>query len=126
MARSGIFSTWPFVKDAAASGIVDVIKESCPTKIFLPNFAAREEGTVEFYTQFGLNERQIEIIASATPKQHYYLVQPEGRRLFDLALGPIALSFVGATGKEDLRRVRDLEARYGSAWPNYWLNEREL
>jgi type IV secretion system protein TrbE len=114
------------LSDALNSGILDVIKESCPTKIFLPNHAAREEGVIEFYTQFGLNERQIEIIASATPKQHYYLVQPEGRRLFDLALGPIALSFVGATGKEDLRRVRDLEARYGSAWPNHWLNEREL
>ena len=72
------------LSDATASGIVDVIKESCPTKIFLANFAAREEGTVEFYTQFGLNERQIDIIATATPKQHYSLVQPEGRRLFDL------------------------------------------
>ena len=31
-------------RDALNSGILDVIKESCPTKIFLPNHAAREEG----------------------------------------------------------------------------------
>lgn len=114
------------LSDAARSGIVDVIKESCPTKIFLPNHAAKEAGTVDFYSDFGLNERQIEIVASATPKQHYYLVQPDGRRLFDLALGPVALSFVGATGKEDLRRVCELEARFGTDWPARWLNERGL
>src|SRR5215207_1683751 len=114
------------LSDATASGIVDVIKESCPTKIFLANFAAREEGTVEFYTQFGLNERQIDIIATATPKQHYYLVQPEGRRLFDLALGPVELSFLGVSGKDDLRRVRECAARYGADWPAHWLNQRGL
>src|SRR4051794_11380157 len=45
------------LSDATKSGIIDVIKESCPTKIFLPNHAATEEGMVDFYTQFGLNER---------------------------------------------------------------------
>ena len=114
------------LSDALNSGILDVIKESCPTKIFLPNHAAREEGVVEFYTQFGLNERQIDIIASATPKQHYYLVQPEGRRLFDLALGPVELSFLGVSGKDDLRRVRECAARYGADWPAHWLNQRGL
>ena len=91
-----------------------------------PNHAAREEGVIEFYTQFGLNERQIDIIASATPKQHYYLVQPEGRRLFDLVLGPVELSFLGVSGKEDLRRVRECAARFGADWPAHWLNQRGL
>src|SRR5829696_5436802 len=114
------------LSDATTCGIVDVIKESCPTKIFLANFAAREEGAVEFYTQFGLNERQIDIIATATPKQHYYLVQPEGRRLFDLALGPVELSFLGVSGKDDLRRVRECAARYGVDWPAHWLKQKGL
>ena len=92
----------------------------------LTQLCRREEGTVEFYTQFGLNERQIDIIATATPKQHYYLVQPEGRRLFDLALGPVELSFFGVSGKDDLRRVRECAARYGADWPAYWLSQRGL
>ena len=91
----------------------------------LSQFAA-EEGTVEFYTQFGLNKRQIDIIATATPKQHYYLVQPEGRRLFDLALGPVELSFLGVSGKDDLRRVRECAARYGAEWPADWLGKRTV
>ena len=61
-----------------------------------------------------------------TPKQHYYIVQPEGRRLLDLALGPLALSFLGASGKRDLKRVRDLHAQHGPAWTTYWLEGRGL
>ena len=55
-----------------------------------------------------------------------YIVQPEGRRLFDLALGPLALSFLGAGGKRDLKRVRDLQTQHGPAWTTYWLEERGL
>ncbi|WLB93329.1 conjugal transfer protein TrbE, partial [Bradyrhizobium japonicum] len=36
------------ISDAERSGIIDVLKESCPTKICLPNGAAREPGTREF------------------------------------------------------------------------------
>ncbi|MHC2754858.1 type IV secretion/conjugal transfer VirB4 family ATPase, partial [Bradyrhizobium diazoefficiens] len=84
------------ISDAERSGIIDVLKESCPTKICLPNGAAREPGTREFYERIGFNERQIEIVATASPKREYYVASPEGRRLFNMALGPVALSFVGA------------------------------
>ena len=45
------------ISDAERSGIIDVLKESCPTKICLPNGAAREAGTREFYERIGFNER---------------------------------------------------------------------
>lgn len=96
------------ISDAERSGIIDVLKESCPTKICLPNGAAREAGTREFYERIGFNERQIEIVASAIPKREYYVASPEGRRLLDMAPGPVALSFAGATGKVDLKRIRQL------------------
>src|SRR5690606_36738349 len=89
------------ISDAEHSGIIDALKESCPTKICLPNGAAREPGTRDFYERIGFNERQIEIVATATPKREYYVASPEGRRLFDMALGPVALAFAGASGKED-------------------------
>ncbi|MDI7864970.1 conjugal transfer protein TrbE [Rhizobiaceae bacterium n13] len=114
------------ISDAERSGIIDVLKESCPTKICLPNGAAREPGTREFYERIGFNERQIEIVATAIPKREYYVATPDGRRLFDMALGPVALSFVGASGKEDLKRVRALKSEYGRHWPIHWLETRGI
>ncbi|MBB3747166.1 type IV secretion system protein VirB4 [Rhizobium sp. BK591] len=114
------------ISDAERSGIIDVLKESCPTKICLPNGAARESGTREFYERIGFNERQIEIVATAIPKREYYVASPEGRRLFDMALGPVALSFVGASGKEDLKRIRSLHLEYGATWPLHWLQQRGI
>ncbi|OCJ17167.1 conjugal transfer protein TrbE [Rhizobium sp. AC44/96] len=112
------------ISDAERSGIIDVLKESCPTKICLPNGAAHETGTREFYERIGFNERQIEIVSNAIPKREYYVATPDGRRLFDMSLGPLALSFVGASGKEDLKRVRALKAEHGHEWPIRWLETR--
>lgn len=112
------------ISDAERSGIVDVLKESCPTKIFLPNGSARQQGAREFYERIGFNDRQIEIVATAIPKRDYYVVSPEGRRLFDMALGALALSFVGASSKEDLKRIRSLSREVASEWPQTWLKER--
>jgi type IV secretion system protein VirB4 len=118
------------LSDAIRSGIMDVLIESCPTKIFLPNEEAAVVGTAEnpgpndFYRALGLNETQIEIVRSATKKKHYYLVSPEGRRLFDLGLGPVTLAFAGATSPDDISRIRKLERDHGSQWPFAWLNEK--
>jgi type IV secretion system protein VirB4 len=112
------------ISDAERSGIIDVLKESCPTKICLPNGAAREPGTREFYERIGFNERQIEIVSSAIPKREYYVATPQGRRLFDMSLGPVALSFAGASGKDDLKRIQALKAEHGKAWPVHWLETR--
>ncbi len=114
------------ISDAERSGIIDVLKESCPTKICLPNGAAREPGTREFYERIGFNERQIEIVSSAIPKREYYVATPEGRRLFDMSLGPVALSFVGASGKDDIKAIRALAQQHGEDWPIHWLEMRGI
>lgn len=114
------------ISDADRSGIIDVLKESCPTKVCLPNGEARVSGTREFYEKLGFNEQQIEIIASAIPKREYYVTSPDGRRLFDMALGPITLSFVGASSKDDLKRIEDLHLYYGDKWAAEWLKQRGI
>ncbi len=73
----------------------DVILESCPTKLYLPNAEARNPQTRELYRKFGLSDRQIDILAEATPKRDYYYVSPLGRRLFQFAVGPAALALSG-------------------------------
>jgi type IV secretory pathway VirB4 component len=101
------------LSEIASSPYRDVILESCPTKLYLPNAEARNPQTRELYQKFGLTERQIDIIAEAAPKRDYYYVSPLGRRLFQFALGPAALAFVGAGSKDDV-----LTARRRAVWAN--------
>jgi type IV secretion/conjugal transfer VirB4 family ATPase len=114
------------LSDAARSGILDVLTESCATKIFLPNPNAREESAAALYQGMGLNARQIEILATATPKRHYYYVSEQGRRLYELSLGPVALAFCGASGKEDLEVIRKLEEQHRDGWVARWLERRRV
>lgn len=114
------------LSDAAQSGLIDVLIEACPTKIYLPNPDAAQPGLREFYTQMGLNPTQIRLLTEATKKRDYYLTSPEGRRMFQLNLGPIALAFVATSSREDVAAVRKLIASHGPAWPEVWLAERHI
>ena len=115
------------IADVVNSTIRDAVFESCPTKILLANPDAKSNKIGEFYRDYlQLNERQVNLIAHMTRKREYYIISPKGRRLFSLGLGPVALSFVGASGAEDLARIRELKERYGRQWPIQWLSERDL
>jgi type IV secretion system protein TrbE len=98
--------------------------ESTATKIFLPNVYAREDETAALYRGMGLNNRQIEILAGAIPKRQYYFVSEQGRRLYELALGPLALAFVGATDLDSINAIKKLEATFGDQWVEEWLKSR--
>jgi type IV secretion system protein VirB4 len=114
------------LSDAANSGILDVIVESTATKLFLPNVYARDEDIAGLYRRMGLNARQIEILATAVQKRHYYYVSEKGRRLYDLALGPLALAFVGSSDKESVAAIQALEAKFGYEWVHEWLSNKGL
>jgi type IV secretion system protein VirB4 len=110
--------------DIASSSIAPAIVESCPQRIFLPNDRAIEPQARAAYGAFGLNARQVELIARATPKRDYYLQSRRGNRLFELALGPIALALCGASDPKSRRLIDrlieqggegDLLARFLSA-----------
>ena len=97
---SVIFATQSLA-DIASSPIAPAIIESCLSRIFLPNNRAMEPQQREAYDSFGLNKRQVQIIASATPKRDYYFQSHGGNRLFDLQLGPVALAFCAAGSEKD-------------------------
>ena len=92
---SVVFATQSLA-DIESSTIAAALIESCPQRIFLPNDRAIEPLSQKAYAGFGLNERQITLIARATPKRDYYLQSRQGNRLFELGLGPIALAICGA------------------------------
>jgi type IV secretion system protein VirB4 len=118
------------LSDAVQSGLLDVLVEQCATKIMLPNNEADSHGTKEhpgpheFYTMFGLNEQEIQQIKNAQYKKDYYYKSDLGRRMFELGLGPLALSFVAVSDKDTLREVRACEDENGGDWPIYWLKKR--
>ncbi len=101
--------------DVAASPIAASLIESCPTQVFLPNPRALEPSSARLYQGFGLNRRQLELIAFATPKRAYYWRQPRGRRLFDLRLTGVALALCGASAPEDQTLIDDILAASGEA-----------
>ena len=103
---SVIFATQSLA-DIKDSTIAPAIIESCASRIFLPNPQATEPQIRTIYEGFGLNSRQIEIVATSQPKRDYYYQSRLGNRLFDLDLGPLALAFAGASPQDqrDIDRV---------------------
>lgn len=114
------------LSDATNSDIFDVIIESTATKILLPNIYARDAEMMAMYSRIGLNARETEILANAIPKRQYYYVSENGRRLYELALGPLALAFVGASDKESIAAIQELESKFGHDWTHEWLARRDL
>ena len=115
------------LSDIADSSIAPAIIESCPSRIFLPNDRAIEPQAKAVYEAFGLNDRQIEIIARAVPKRDYYFQSRAGNRLFDLSLGPVALAFTAASTKQDHALIDELVAAHGAEeFADSWLRSRGL
>jgi type IV secretion system protein VirB4 len=113
--------------DIADSRIAPAIIESCPQRILLPNDRAIEPQSRAAYERFGLNERQIELIARATPKRQYYLQSTRGNRLFELGLGPIALALCGASDPDSQKRIDALLAEHGAdTFAARWLDQSGL
>jgi type IV secretion system protein VirB4 len=123
---SVIFATQSLA-DIKDSSIAPAIIESCASRIFLPNPQATEPQIRTIYECFGLNSRQIEIVATAQPKRDYYYQSRLGNRLFDLDLGPIALAFAGASTPQDQRDIDRVLLDAGTrGFAGAWLRHRGL
>ena len=123
---SVVFATQSLA-DIDGSAIAPAIIESCPTRVLLPNDRAIEPQIMAIYRRFGLNDRQIEILARATPKRDYYCQSRRGNRLFELGLGEIALAFAAASSKADQAFIDKMLAEHGRRdFAINWLRARGL
>jgi len=123
---SVVFATQSLA-DIETSAIAPAIIESCPTRIFLPNERAVEPQILAIYRRFGLNDRQIEIIARATFKRDYYCQSARGNRLFELGLGEVALAFTATSSKADQLAIDAITAAHGCTdFAARWLRHRGL
>jgi type IV secretion/conjugal transfer VirB4 family ATPase len=114
------------ISDIANSEIADVVFENTATKILLPNAESRNPGSRQFYERLGLNTRELDILRNAIPKKHYYVISKLGRRLVDLGLGRVALSWVGVNGREERQLVETVMDRFPDSWHAEWLRLKGL
>jgi type IV secretion system protein VirB4 len=123
---SVVFATQSLA-DIETSAVASAIIESCPTRLFLPNERAVEPQILSIYRRFGLNDRQIEIIARATPKRDYYCQSRRGNRLFELGLGEVALAFTAASLKTDQAAIAEVMLEHGrDGFAAAWLRRKGL
>lgn len=90
---SVIFSTQDLM-ELLESPIATVILNNCPIRILLPNERAQESRTAKAYREIGLNERQLELLALATPHRDYMFMSKQGTRMMELAIGPRTLEIL--------------------------------
>ena len=110
---SVIFATQS-LSDIDGSAIAPAIIESCQTRLLLPNERAIEPQITAIYRRFGLNDRQIEILARATPKRDYYCQSRRGNRLFELGLSEVGLALTAVSSKTDQSLIARIHAEHGS------------
>ena len=123
---SVVFATQSLA-DIERSPIAPAIIESCLTRFLLPNDRAIEPQIAAIYRRFGLNDRQIEILARATPKRDYYCQSARGNRLFELGLGDVALAFCGASSKMDQTAIAEVLSKHGrTGFAAGWLRRKGL
>jgi type IV secretion system protein VirB4 len=123
---SVIFATQS-LSDIDNSSIAPAIIESCPTRLLLPNERAIEPQITAIYRRFGLNDRQIEILARATPKRDYYCQSRRGNRLFELGLSEVGLALCAASSKSDQTLIANLVAEHGrEGFLAAWLRARDV
>ena len=121
---SVVFATQS-LSDIDGSAIAPAIIESCQTRLLLPNERAIEPQITAIYRRFGLNDRQIEILARATPKRDYYCQSRRGNRLFELGLSEVALALCATSAKTDQAAIARILAEHGRpGFLDAWLRER--
>lgn len=123
---SVVFATQS-IDDALKTNISSVLLESCSSRILLPNDRILEPSIRSAYEKLGLNDKQLQILSTSIPKKQYYYQSRLGNRLFDIELGPLALSFCAASRPEDKLLIKEILKHYGNvAFPREYLKIKKL
>lgn len=104
------------INNDISSGIIN----NTPTKIYLPNPAANNPETKEYYKKLGLTNKQINFIANGTPKKDYFITAVNQQRMINLELTPTILDFIAVSDVKNIQKVKFLEKQCGDDWINQW------
>jgi type IV secretion system protein VirB4 len=97
------------VVELAASDMLHIVNESCPTKIFLANPNIDRKLYAEI---FQLNDTQLELLESLVPKRELLLIQPQGTKKLVLEVDALGYWMATNNARDNLRK-QDYFARFG-------------
>ena len=110
------------LSDASRSGMVDVLAESCPTRIYGANSQARQTGMLEHYLQLGLGDADLQIVANLRAKREYYLTAANQARVINLDLGRKELAWLGTSDPASIAELLKLQETQPESWREQWTN----
>jgi type IV secretion/conjugal transfer VirB4 family ATPase len=97
------------VVELAASDMLHVVNESCPTKFFLANPNIDRKMYAEI---FQLNDTQLELLESLVPKRELLLIQPRGTKKLVLEVDALGYWMATNNARDNIRK-QDYFARFG-------------
>lgn len=97
------------VVELAASDMLHIVNESCPTKIFLSNPNIDRKLYAE---TFQLNDTQLELLGSLVPKRELLLIQPRGTKKLILEVDALGYWMATNNARDNVRKL-DYFARFG-------------
>ena len=105
--------------DQFAEGSAINVLGNVPTRIFTPN--PDVESMANYYKKLGLSDHVLKLLATAIPRREYLIWQPEGVRIFELALGELEKLMVGiwpgSPERETMfEQARELAERHPDDW----------
>lgn len=101
--------------DISNSGYFEAFLECAKTRIFLPNYDAKGAVLSPVYQKMGLNEAQINTIATMIPKSEYLFKKGARSRIFKLILGRGERTLLSFAGNKCVGEVNDRLQRCGSS-----------
>lgn len=108
--NGGIGLVTQSMADFELAGVMDLINEVTPTKIFLPNPSANR---VAYGKMFHLNERELDMFGNLIPKRQFMMKKGEQPAVvLALDISPGELAFYGNSPFENARREAVLD-EYG-------------
>lgn len=101
--------------DIDKSEIADAVIGSCVTKLLLPNENANGDAAGR-YERLGLAAWERQALAGHAGRHAVYVMQPDGRRMVDTTLGPVAQATVMQSSTKALERAEAFITQFGEDW----------
>jgi type IV secretion system protein TrbE len=95
--------------ELANSGLLELVNESCPTRIFLANPGIDRKLYAE---TFQLNDTELELLESLVPKRNLLFKQPRYAKKLRLEVDPLSYWTATNTPRDNIRK-QDYFARFG-------------
>ena len=106
------------------SPIKNTLLTQCATRLYTPNPDLNSSEIYNAYKEFGLNDKQIEILKNARMKCEYYISNHDGDRLFnlDMTYFDVARCFLSKTSKDDAVMAKKINAQRKDDFISAWLD----